>query len=88
MFFLLFGKSLFSQQLWHNKERTVRYQPQGNDIVIKYVNIRGFSSFGIDGGAATVLNLPLDDKKQLKDLVVKAIANDVVIGPMSLTLIK
>ena len=54
----------------------------------KYINIRGFSNFGIDGGAATVLDMPLDDKKQLKNLVLKAIANDVVIGLMSLTLIR
>ena len=54
----------------------------------KYTSIRGFSNFGIDGGAATVLDLPLDEKKQLKNLVVKAIANDVVIGLMGLTLIR
>ena len=54
----------------------------------KYSNIRGFSNFGIDGGAATVLDLPLDDKKQLKNLVLKTIANDVVVGLMSLTLIR
>ena len=54
----------------------------------KYTSIRGFSNFGIDGGAATVLDLPLNDKKQLKNLVLKTIANDVVIGLMGLTLIR
>jgi hypothetical protein len=54
----------------------------------KYTSIRGFSNFGIDGGAATVLDLPLNEKKQLKNLVLKAVANDVVIGLMSLTLIR
>src|SRR6186997_3518109 len=32
---LLTGKSIFSQQLWHDKERTLRYHPEGNDIVIE-----------------------------------------------------
>jgi len=54
----------------------------------KYTSIRGFSNFGIDGGAATVLGLPLDNKKQLKDLVLRSVANDVVIGLMALTLIR
>ncbi|HEX7846847.1 MAG TPA: DUF4450 domain-containing protein [Chitinophagaceae bacterium] len=52
----------------------------------KYSNIRGFSNFGIEGGAATVLDMPLDNKKQLKNLVLKTIANDVVIGLMAITL--
>jgi hypothetical protein len=54
----------------------------------KYSSIRGFSNFGIDGGAATVLDIPLDEKKQLKDLVLKTIANDVIIGLMALTLVR
>ena len=52
----------------------------------KYSSIRGFSNYGIDGGAATVLDMPLNNKKQLKDLIVRSVANDVVIGLMSLTL--
>jgi hypothetical protein len=40
----------------------------------------------IEGGAATVLDLPLDRKKELKQLSLKAIANDVVIGLMAITL--
>ena len=35
IFFLLTGKNVFSQQAWHGIERTVRYHPEGNDIVIK-----------------------------------------------------
>jgi len=54
----------------------------------KYTSIRGFSNFGIDGGAATVLSMPLDSKKKLKDLVLKTVANDVVIGLMSITLLR
>lgn len=52
----------------------------------KYTSIRGFSNFGIDGGAATVLSISLDNKKQLKNLVLKTVANDVVIGLMAITL--
>ena len=54
----------------------------------KYSSIRGFSNYAIEGGAATVLDLPLNNKKQLKNLVVRSIANDVVIGLMSLTLVR
>ena len=53
-----------------------------------FVPIRGFSNFGIDGGAATFLDLPLDKNKELKSLVVRSIANDVVIGLMALTLLQ
>jgi hypothetical protein len=53
-----------------------------------FVPIRGFSNFGIDGGAATILDLPLNEKKELKSLVVRSVANDVVIGLMALTLLR
>ncbi|WMI66280.1 DUF4450 domain-containing protein [Aestuariibaculum sp. YM273] len=53
-----------------------------------FILIKGFSDFGIDGGAGTILDLPLNDSKTLKSLELKAIANDVVIGLMSLTLIR
>ena len=42
----------------------------------------------IDGGAATVLELALDKGKKLKELELKTTANDVVIGLMSLTLMR
>lgn len=41
----------------------------------------------IAGGAATVLDLPLDSTKTLQSLSLKTLANDVVIGLMSITLI-
>jgi hypothetical protein len=53
-----------------------------------FKSIKGFSNFGIDGGAATILDLPLDKNKILKSLTLKTIANDVVIGLMSATLIR
>jgi hypothetical protein len=52
----------------------------------QYTSIKGYSTRAIDGGAATVLELPLDPKKKLKSLTVRALANDVVIGLMSVTL--
>ena len=42
----------------------------------------------IDGGAATVLDLPLHKNKELKNLVLKTIANDAVIGLMAVTLLR
>ncbi|MDB5267511.1 MAG: glycogen debranching protein [Hymenobacter sp.] len=52
----------------------------------QYTSIKGFSTRAIDGGAATVLELPLDPGKKLKSLTLEALANDVVIGLMSVTL--
>jgi hypothetical protein len=40
----------------------------------------------IDGGAATVLQVPLDRSKTLQSVTVRALANDVVIGLMGVTL--
>lgn len=40
----------------------------------------------VPGGAATVLELPLDPQKELKSLTVHATANEVVIGLMAVTL--
>ena len=40
----------------------------------------------VPGGAATVLDLPLDPKKELKSLTVRLLANEVVIGLMAVTL--
>jgi hypothetical protein len=51
-----------------------------------YTTIKGFSNFAIDGGAATVLDLPLNPSKKLKSLKLETLTNDVVIGIMSVTL--
>ena len=51
-----------------------------------YVSIKGYTERAIDGGAATILDLPLNPDKTLKSLKIKALANDVVIGLMSVTL--
>ncbi|MBE9666386.1 DUF4450 domain-containing protein [Mucilaginibacter boryungensis] len=56
--------------------------------VKKYSSIKGFSNTAIDGGAATVLDLPLDKTKELKSLTLATHTNDVVIGLMAITLIR
>jgi hypothetical protein len=53
-----------------------------------FKTIKGFSNYGVDGGAGTILELPLNKNKTLKNLTLRTIANDVVIGLMSLTLIR
>jgi hypothetical protein len=42
----------------------------------------------IPGGAATVLDLPLDSGKELKSLTVRTLSNEVVIGLMGVTLVQ
>jgi hypothetical protein len=55
---------------------------------VRVLEMNSFKGQGgkIRGGAATVLVMPLDPSKPLKSLTVNALANDVVIGLMSLTL--
>lgn len=55
---------------------------------IRVLEMSSFKGTGgkISGGAATVLDLPLDATKELKSLTVRALANEVVIGLMSVTL--
>ncbi|SHF76360.1 protein of unknown function [Flavobacterium fluvii] len=53
-----------------------------------FTSIKGFSNYAVDGGAATILDLPLNKNKTLKNITLKSIANDVVIGIMSATLVR
>ena len=55
---------------------------------VRLLDVKTFKGKGgkISGGAATVLDLPLDATKELKSLTVRALANEVVIGLMSVTL--
>lgn len=55
------------------------------DMRIKPTEVYGRT---IDGGAAIILDLPLDTTKELKELRVKSIANEVVIGLMGVTLLR
>ncbi|MFD2036459.1 DUF4450 domain-containing protein [Belliella marina] len=53
----------------------------------KYTNIGHFTKYAIEGGAATVLDLPLDATKELKEIRLKTVSVDVVIGLMAVTLV-
>jgi len=68
------------------KQRPVRIHLKTGRIVSGEESFQNFNGKEIDGGAATVLDLPLDGMKTLKSITVKAIANDVVIGLMAVTL--
>ncbi|MFV0606823.1 MAG: DUF4450 domain-containing protein [Niabella sp.] len=52
-----------------------------------YTTIKGFTNMAIDGGAGTVIDIPLDKEKELKSLTIKTLSNEVLIGLMALTLI-
>ncbi|UPQ76110.1 DUF4450 domain-containing protein [Chryseobacterium nepalense] len=54
----------------------------------KYSSIKGFTDRQVDGGAATILDLPIDPNKELKSVKLTAVSNDVVIGMMSATVLK
>ncbi|AXY75937.1 DUF4450 domain-containing protein [Paraflavitalea soli] len=54
----------------------------------EYTTLKGFSNRAIEGGAATILDMPLNNDKDLKSISVHALANDVVIGLMSVTLVR
>ncbi len=54
----------------------------------KYSSIKGFTDRQVDGGAATILDLPIDPDKELKSVKLTAVSNDVVIGMMSATVLK
>ena len=42
----------------------------------------------VPGGAATVLDIPLDQRKQVKSLKIRTITNEVVIGLMAATMVR
>jgi len=54
----------------------------------KYSSIKGFSGKAIDGGAATVIEMPLQKDKELKSMQLITLANEVVAGLMSITLVR
>jgi hypothetical protein len=55
---------------------------------VRILQLNEFKGKGreVPGGAATVLELPLDASRELKSLTLRALANEVVIGLMSVTL--
>ncbi|GEN75280.1 DUF4450 domain-containing protein [Chryseobacterium hagamense] len=54
----------------------------------QYSSIKGFTDRQVDGGAATILDVPIDPEKELKSVKLTAVSNDVVIGMMSATVLK
>lgn len=52
-----------------------------------YTEIKGYTTRAVDGGAATILDLPLDNSKNLKSLQLIAETNDVVVGLIAATLL-
>ena len=69
--------------------RPVRIHLKTGKIVSVFDNsIAAYNGKMIDGGSATVLDMPLNATKTLKELKLRTIANDVVIGLMGVTLIR
>lgn len=54
----------------------------------KLLKINGVYGRRIDGGAATLLCLPLQPAKQLRELILETVSNDVVVGLMAATIIR
>ena len=54
----------------------------------KWTSIKGLTNTAIDGGAATIEDMPLNPNKTLDHLVLRTVARDVVVGLMSLTINK
>ena len=52
----------------------------------KALKLRGSADRRFEGGAGVMLDIPLDKNKTLKELTLETVANDVVIGLMSVTL--
>lgn len=68
------------------KPRPIRVHLKSGEAVSGDESKARFNGKKIPGGAATVFDMPLDSNKTLKSLTLKTIANDVVIGLMSITL--
>jgi hypothetical protein len=69
--------------------RPVRIHLKTGKIVSDNDNsIAAYNGKMIDGGAATVLDMPLNKAKLLKELKLQTIANDVVIGLMAVTFVR
>ena len=70
-----------------NAARPLRVYLKTGEITSKpYHVLARNKTIHIEGGAATVLDLPLDSEKELKEIQLETTANDVVIGLMGITL--
>ena len=70
-----------------NRPRPIRVHLKTGEVVSGEESKARFNGKKIPGGAATVFDMPLDYSKTLRSLTLKTIANDVVIGLMSITFI-
>lgn len=70
------------------KPRPIRIHLKTGIIVPGEESKEKYNGKEIDGGAATVLDMPLNSAKTLKNIVLKTLANDVVIGLMAITLLR
>lgn len=68
--------------------RPIRIHLKSGTIVSGQESKSNYNGKEIEGGAATVLDIPLDPAKTLKSITLKTIANDVVIGLMAVTLLR
>ncbi len=71
-------------ELYQNGNK-VRYS---DTLGVKNPEITKGKSREVDGGAATILDLPIDSQKELKSVKLSAVSNDVVIGMMSATVLR
>ena len=72
-----------------NAPKPIRIHLKTGKIVSVYdQTMQPFNGKPINGGAATVLDLPLNSAKKLKSIELETIANDVVIGIMAITLLR
>ena len=72
-----------------NAPKPIRIHLKTGKVVSVYdQSIQAFNGKSINGGAATVLDLPLNATKKLKSLELETIANDVVIGLMAISLVR
>lgn len=60
------------------------------EVIRNMADVPGFKKTvaEVDGGAAILLDMPLDAKKKLKRLILRTLSNEVVIGLMGITLQK
>jgi hypothetical protein len=69
-----------------HKPRPIRIHLKSGEIISGTSSKARYNGKPVPGGAATVLDLPLDPSKNLQELTLKTKTNDVVIGLMGVTL--
>lgn len=70
------------------RPRPIRIHLKSGAIVSGTDSKANYNGKEIEGGAATILDLPLNPSKTLKNITLKTIANDVVMGLMAITLLR